>query len=195
MGDGRWCTITCAFSFVFEFPSGDSTTSLIPFNQPRPYHIMEEHDERTSLVRSNGTSNRVGSPSHNNSNNGYNTGNGHHQQQQNNNNNPARRDPRTLLTQVQQSLGLFQAWAVKLLHENQGSPVVNWVQNSRVARTFMMTINVILAVSFLLCSGLVFSTQPFFCRPTLINPTHYSSLLPMTTIFLLLNYARSLLFS
>ncbi|KAK3839995.1 MAG: hypothetical protein JOS17DRAFT_725636, partial [Linnemannia elongata] len=114
---------------------------------------MEEHDERTSLVRSNGTSNRVGSPSHNNSNNGYNTGNGHHQQQQNNNNNPARRDPRTLLTQVQQSLGLFQAWAVKLLHENQGSPVVNWVQNSRVARTFMMTINVILAVFAFLLMG------------------------------------------
>ncbi|KAF9542490.1 hypothetical protein EC957_001932 [Mortierella hygrophila] len=115
---------------------------------------MDEHDERTSLVRSNGTSNRVGSPSHsnNNNNNEYNTLNGNHHQQ-NNNSNPGRRDPRTFFAQVQQSLGLFQTWAAKVLHENQESPVVNWVQNARVAKTFMMIINVVLAVFAFLLMG------------------------------------------
>ncbi|KAF9277574.1 hypothetical protein BGZ88_001081, partial [Linnemannia elongata] len=91
---------------------------------------------------------------HNSSNNnGYNTGNGHHHQQRTDNNNPARRDPRTLLAQVQQSLGLFQTWAAKVLHENQESPVVNWVQNARVARIFMMIINIVLAVFAFLLMG------------------------------------------
>ncbi|KAF9148331.1 hypothetical protein BG015_009937 [Linnemannia schmuckeri] len=107
---------------------------------------MDEHDERTSLVRSNSTSNRVSSPSHN-VNNGYNTGTGSHHQHHNNN--PTRQDPRTFL----ESLGLFQTWAAKVLHENQESPIVNWVQNARVARTFMMIINVVLAVFAFLLMG------------------------------------------
>ncbi|KAF8949240.1 hypothetical protein BGZ47_007950 [Haplosporangium gracile] len=111
---------------------------------------MDEHDERTSLVRSNSTSNRVGSPSHNN-NNGYNTGNGHHHQQHNAN--PTRRDPRSFLAQAQESLGFFQNWAAKILHENQESPIVNWVQNARVARTFMIIMNVVLAVFAFLLMG------------------------------------------
>ncbi|KAF9133385.1 hypothetical protein BGX30_012305 [Mortierella sp. GBA39] len=83
---------------------------------------MEEHDERTSLVRSNGTSNRVGSPFHNNNNN-------------NNNNNG------------------YNTLNANVLHENQESPVVNWVQNARVSKTFMMIINVVLAVFAFLLMG------------------------------------------
>ncbi|KAG0195613.1 hypothetical protein BGX33_002902, partial [Mortierella sp. NVP41] len=115
---------------------------------------MDEHDERTSLVRSNSTLNRVSSPPHNN-NSGYSTGYGHHHHNNNNQARPsrtpssredfARRDPRTFLVQVQRSLALFQTWAAKVLHGDEESSVVNWVQNARVARTFMMIINVILS--------------------------------------------------
>ncbi|KAG0037496.1 hypothetical protein BGZ82_002408 [Podila clonocystis] len=121
---------------------------------------MDEHDERTSLVRSNSL-NRASSLSHNN--NGYNTVDSppHHS-----NNNQARtshtpssredfarRDPRTFLDQVQRSLAPFQTWAANVLHGSEESSVVNWVQNARVARTFMMIINVILAVLAFLLMG------------------------------------------
>lgn len=117
---------------------------------------MEENDERTSLVRSDSAMNRVNSPSYIN-NNGYNTGNGRHHNHNNNQahpsrEDPARRAPRTFFVEVQRSLALFQTWAAKILHENEESPIVNWVQNARVARTFMMVINVILTVSSLLCT-------------------------------------------
>ncbi|KAF9079469.1 hypothetical protein BGX23_003961, partial [Mortierella sp. AD031] len=123
---------------------------------------MDEHDERTSLVRSNSTLNRVSSPPHNN-NSGYSTGYGHHHHNNNNQARPsrtpssredfARRDPRTFLVQVQRSLALFQTWAAKVLHGDEESSVVNWVQNARVARTFMMIINVILSVFAFLLMG------------------------------------------
>ncbi|KAG0209498.1 hypothetical protein BGX28_010270 [Mortierella sp. GBA30] len=109
---------------------------------------MDEHDERTSLVRSNNTLHRV--HPHNNNNN-------------NNQANPsrtapsredfARRNPRTFLAQVQRSLAPFQTWAAKVLHGSEESSVVNWVQNARVARTFMMIINVILAVLAFILMG------------------------------------------
>ncbi|KAF9169458.1 hypothetical protein BGX21_002889 [Mortierella sp. AD011] len=104
-----------------------------------------EHDERTSLVRSNSALNRANSPPHN-YNNGYNTGNGHYHHNNNNRGDFARRDPRTLLAQVQRGLAPFQAWAAKILHAGEESSAVNWVQNARVARTFMMIINTIIAV-------------------------------------------------
>ncbi|KAF8918513.1 hypothetical protein BGZ58_004834, partial [Dissophora ornata] len=123
---------------------------------------MDEHDERTSLVRSNSTLNRDSSLSHNNS-NGYNTGNSPHHHN-NNQARPsrtpstredfARRDPRTFLVQVQRSLASFQTWAARVLHGSEESSVVNWVQNTRVARTFMMIINVILAVMAFLLMGI-----------------------------------------
>ncbi|KAF9309201.1 hypothetical protein BG003_010034, partial [Podila horticola] len=122
---------------------------------------MDEHNERTSLIRSN-TLNRASSPSHNN-NNGYNNRNGHHHHHNNNQACPSctpssredfvRRDPRTFLVQVQRSLALFQTWAAKVLHEGEESSVVNWVQNARVARTFMMILNVILVVLAFLLMG------------------------------------------
>ncbi|KAG0248352.1 hypothetical protein BG011_000171 [Mortierella polycephala] len=121
---------------------------------------MDEHDERTSLVRSNSTLNRVSSPDNNN---GYNTGNGQHHYNNNNQTRPsrtpsgredfARRDPRTFLVQVQRSLALFQTWAAKVLQGGEESSAVNWVQNARVARTFMMIINVTLAVLAFLLMG------------------------------------------
>ncbi|KAG0351247.1 hypothetical protein BG005_009266 [Podila minutissima] len=121
---------------------------------------MDEHDERMSLVRSNSNLNRGGSPSH--SNNGYNTGNGPHHHNNNqarpsrtpsNREDIARRDPRSFLVQVQRSLAPFQTWAAKVLHGGEESSAVNWVQNARVARTFMMIINVILAVLAFLLMG------------------------------------------
>ncbi|KAF9104345.1 hypothetical protein BGX27_010130 [Mortierella sp. AM989] len=112
---------------------------------------MDEHDERTSLVRSN-------SPSRSNNSNGYNTA-------QNNNNQArplrtpssceefARRDPRTFLVQVQRSLAPFQTWAATVIHRGEDLSVVNWVQNTRVARTFMMIINVILVILAFILMG------------------------------------------
>ncbi|KAF9997467.1 hypothetical protein BGZ80_007005 [Entomortierella chlamydospora] len=115
-----------------------------------------EHDERTSLVRSNSALNRVNSPPHN-YNNGYNTGNGHYHHNNNNNDNSrgdfARRDPRTFLAQVQRGLAPFQVWAAKLLHAGEESSAVNWVQNARVARMFMMIINTIIAVLAFILMG------------------------------------------
>ncbi|KAI1291445.1 hypothetical protein EDD11_008926 [Mortierella claussenii] len=123
---------------------------------------MNEHDERTSLVRSNSTLNRVSSGCHD-SNNGYITGTSQHHHNRNNQAAPSRtpsrhedfaqRDLRTFLVQVQRSLSSFQAWATKVLHGSEESSVVNWVQNARVARTFMLIINVILAVLAFLLIG------------------------------------------
>ncbi|KAF9344345.1 hypothetical protein BGX26_004506 [Mortierella sp. AD094] len=120
---------------------------------------MDEQDERTSLVRSNGTLNGVSSPSHNNNNNNYNTGNGRHHQARPSRtpSSPedfARQNPRTFLVQAQRSLAFFQTWAANVLHGGGESSVVNWVQNARVARTFMMIINVILAVLAFLLTGI-----------------------------------------
>ncbi|KAG0083596.1 hypothetical protein BGZ92_010632 [Podila epicladia] len=122
---------------------------------------MDEHDERMSLVRSNSNLNRIDSSSHNN-NIGYNTGNGphHNNYQARPSRTPpsreafARRDPRTFLVQVQQSLQPFQTWAAKVLHGGEESSIVNWVQNARVAKMFMMIMNVILAVLAFLLMGL-----------------------------------------
>ncbi|KAF8977624.1 hypothetical protein BGZ52_006872 [Haplosporangium bisporale] len=123
---------------------------------------MDEHDERTSLVRSNNTLNRGSSPSHSN-NNGYNTGTGPHHHNYNSQARPsrtpssredvARRDPRTFFAQVQRGLAPFQTWAAKVIHGGDESSVVNWVQNARVARTFMMIINVILAILAFILMG------------------------------------------
>ncbi|KAG0292748.1 hypothetical protein BGZ96_003728 [Linnemannia gamsii] len=118
-------------------------------------------DERTSLVRSDNALNRANSPSHIN-NNGYDTGNGSQHNRHNNNNNQAppwredvaRRDPWTSLKQVQRSLAVFQTWAAKILRENEESPIVNWVQNARVARTFMMIMNVIIGIFAFLLMGI-----------------------------------------
>ncbi|KAG0351140.1 hypothetical protein BGZ54_003404 [Gamsiella multidivaricata] len=112
---------------------------------------MNEHDERTSLVRSNSTLNRVSSPSHY-SNNGYNN-QARPSRTPSSREDFARRDPRTFLVQVQRSLASFQTWAAKVLHGGEESSVVNSVQNARVARTFMMIINVILAVLAFLLMG------------------------------------------
>ncbi|KAG0327317.1 hypothetical protein BGZ99_007912, partial [Dissophora globulifera] len=110
---------------------------------------MSQNDERRSLVRSH------------NSNNGYTTGNGYlnnddHAYPSRTPAGPedfARRDPRTFLAQVQRGLAPFQAWAARVLDGGEESSVVNWVQNTRVARTFMMIINVILAVSAFVLMG------------------------------------------
>ncbi|KAF9908807.1 hypothetical protein EC991_009510 [Linnemannia zychae] len=108
---------------------------------------MEDHDERTSLVRSDRTLS-----------NDYNSNNGHHNNRphpsrttsdrDSNNNNATRRDARTVLTNVQRSIVAFQTWATEiLLRNNKEAPIViQWVQNARVARTFMLIVNAILAI-------------------------------------------------
>ncbi|KAF9924887.1 hypothetical protein FBU30_005230 [Linnemannia zychae] len=123
---------------------------------------MEEHDEQTSLVRSNTTANHpsLSSNSTNNtnhhSNNGYNaTGNSSHfrpnQSHTQSHTSSGRaqfteRDPKTLFDHVQRNLTPFQIWAIKMMNSGENSDVVNWVQNARVARTFLMMINVFLAL-------------------------------------------------
>ncbi|GJJ75031.1 hypothetical protein EMPS_07389 [Entomortierella parvispora] len=119
---------------------------------------MDESNEHTSLVRSNGALNGA---NQNSTNNGYNTRNGHHHC--NSHNQPrtraatgdgfVRRDPRTLLTQVQRSLAFFQDWAADFLHGKEDSAIVSWVQSARVAKTFMMIINVLLAISAFVLIG------------------------------------------
>lgn len=166
---------------------------------------MDEHDERTSLVRSNNTLNRGSSPSHNND-NGYNTGTGPHHHNYNSQARPsrtpsnredaARRDPQTFFVQVQRSLAPFQTWAAKVIHGGGESSVVNWVQNARVARTFMMIINVILAVSFpafALCT--CFPTLTIFLSLLYSQQTGSLSLFSSHDCRVSLTYARSWLSS
>ncbi|KAG9322094.1 hypothetical protein KVV02_005578 [Mortierella alpina] len=64
-----------------------------------------------------------------------------------------RRDPQSLLAQVQRSVASFQIWAAKVLRASEDSSTVNWVQNARVARTFAMIINGLLAVFSLVLIG------------------------------------------
>lgn len=159
-----------SFFFFSPIPQYPKTTGPLTH-----ISLMDETDERTSLVRSNGPSSGVASYN-NNSGSGFNAGNWRPHLNGNSRprtpatagqDGPGRRDPRTLLTQVQRSLGFFQEWAVNLIHGQEDSAVVSWVQNARVARTFMMIINVLLAVSLLSCLF-------FFLSSQLDRPTHDS---------------------
>lgn len=187
----------CSFPVLLSCTIHQLSQSTVQLNA-----TMDEHNERTSLIRSN-TLNRASSPSHNN-NNGYNNRNGHHHHHNNNQACPSctpssredfvRRDPRTFLVQVQRSLALFQTWAAKVLHEGEESSVVNWVQNARVARTFMMILNVILVVNFsaTLCT---FSHALFLVSLFYSQQADSLSLLSSHDYLLSLTYTRSWLSS
>ncbi|KAF9958121.1 hypothetical protein BGZ72_000865 [Mortierella alpina] len=114
--------------------------------------------ERTSLVRAN-NNNRDTLAANNSSgddNNGHhhnNNYNGRPPRTQSSHEEFSRRDPRTLLAQVQHNAASFQAWAAKVLHAGGDSSKVHWVQNARVARTFAMIINGVLAILSLILIG------------------------------------------
>ncbi|KAF9283712.1 hypothetical protein BGZ68_005201 [Mortierella alpina] len=110
---------------------------------------MESSNERTSLVHvnSNGTGGINGLPHHRNYSQDRPTRTGPSQEES------PRRDPRTLLAQVQRSAASFQAWAARILHAGEDSSKLSWVQNARVARTFAMIMNALLAVLSLILIG------------------------------------------
>lgn len=133
-----------------SFPPNDNSphTSLFPFHlfpPILPFHllcVMESSNERTSLVHvnSNGTGGINSLPHHRNYSQDRPTRTGPSQEES------PRRDPRTLLAQVQRSAASFQAWAARILHAGEDSSKLSWVQNARVARTFAMIMNALLAV-------------------------------------------------
>jgi len=115
---------------------------------------MNPSSETSSLVRTNGVVAQDYSSSNNNSNNGRPHDHNNYNQSHPPTHEPSsRRDPRSVLAQVQRSVASFQAWAVKALHAGEDSSRISWVHNARVARTFAMTINAVLAVFSLVLIG------------------------------------------
>ncbi|KAG0228478.1 hypothetical protein BGW41_003410 [Actinomortierella wolfii] len=111
---------------------------------------MDNQDERSSLVRTNGLNGPREPANHLNNGNSQQAHAGYatispRTTSAFNNGASGRQDYRNLLAQAQQSLASFQEWAAKSLHKDGAdTSLVNWVQSARVARTFVMIINIIL---------------------------------------------------
>ncbi|KAF9970914.1 hypothetical protein BGZ73_006209 [Actinomortierella ambigua] len=115
---------------------------------------MEDIDERTSLVRSNGANGAHASSHHNGS---LHPGGqdpsrpavgGRYTSTASTSTPPPLRDRRSLLAEIQRNLSPFQAWAANVIHEGDQSSktLLNWVQSTRIARTFLLAVNILLTV-------------------------------------------------
>ncbi|KAG0230886.1 hypothetical protein BGW42_000608 [Actinomortierella wolfii] len=120
---------------------------------------MDNQNERSSLVRTNGLNGPREPANHLNNGNSQQAHAGYatippRTTSAFNNSASSRQDYRNLLAQAQQSLASFQEWAAKSLHKDDAdTSLVNWVQSARVARTFVMIINIILTLLAFLLMG------------------------------------------